>query len=131
MVAKRAGKRARGVVPALSRDPYAVQSVLEKNDETNSSRTIAACGYGSLLKAWTTRLVPELLAQNAFFEAVAGVEQHPHRDRLVGQHLDPANVAHFVVIGHRRHGALVALEHFDHHEGSVGEQGATPAPRPE
>src|SRR5882672_8320556 len=27
----------------------------------------------------------ELLAQDAFLEAVTGVEQHPHRDRLVRQ----------------------------------------------
>jgi hypothetical protein len=60
MVAKRAGKRAHAVVPALGPDPYAVQGVLEKDDETNSSRTTTACGYGSRLKAGTTKLVPEL-----------------------------------------------------------------------
>src|SRR4051795_4476726 len=43
--------------------------------------------------------VPELLAQNAFLEAVAGVEQHSHRDGLVGQYLDAADVAHFVMVG--------------------------------
>src|SRR6267142_1267587 len=35
-------------------------------------------------------LIPELLAQDALFQAVAGVEQHPHRDGLVGKHLVPA-----------------------------------------
>ena len=58
----------------------------------------------------------ELLAQDALFQAVAGVEQHPHRDGPVGKHLDPADVARLVVVGHRRHRALVALEHLDHHD---------------
>src|SRR5882672_9778746 len=35
-------------------------------------------------------LIAELLAQDALFQAVAGVEQHPHRDGLVGKHLVPA-----------------------------------------
>src|SRR5262249_24136485 len=43
--------------------------------------------------------VAELLAQDAFFQAVAGVEQHAHRDRLVGEHLDTDDVARLVVIG--------------------------------
>src|SRR3954452_1122410 len=38
-------------------------------------------------------LISELLAQDALFQAVTGVEQHPHRDRLVREHLDPADVA--------------------------------------
>ena len=71
----------------------------------------------------------ELLAQDAFLKAVAGVEQHPHRDGFVGKHLDTADIAYLVMIGHRRDRALVALEHLDHHEGGVGEQGAAPAPR--
>src|ERR1700712_4547614 len=82
-------------------------------------------------EGWRPYLVPELLAQDAFLGAGAGVEQHPHRDRLVGQHLDAADVADLVVVGHRRHRALVALQHLDHHEGGVGEQGAAPAPGPE
>src|SRR5215510_7649146 len=48
--------------------------------------TTGACVYGSRLKAGTTS-GSELLAQDAFLEAVAGIEQHPHRDGLVGQHL--------------------------------------------
>ena len=72
-----------------------------------------------------------MLAQDALFQAVAGVEQHPHRDGLVGEHLDAADVARLVVVGDRRDRALVALEHLDHDEGGVGEQGAAPAPRPE
>src|SRR5258708_22359246 len=65
--------------------------------------------------------VPELLAQNAFFQAVTGVEQHPHRDGLVGGHLAPADIARLVVVGHRRDRALVALEHLDDHIGGVGQ----------
>jgi hypothetical protein len=41
------------------------------------------------MQALPASLIPELLAQDALVEAVAGVEQHPHRDRLVGSmHLD-------------------------------------------
>src|ERR1700730_6852864 len=59
-------------------------------------------------------LVPELLAHDTLFQAVAGGGQHRHRDGLVGQRLGPADVARLVVIGDRRDRALVALEHFDH-----------------
>src|ERR1700738_3611699 len=55
-------------------------------------------------------LVPELLAQDTLFQAVAGVEQHPHRDGLVGQHLDPADVARLIVVGAPRDRAFFALE---------------------
>ena len=58
-------------------------------------------------------LVAELFAQDAFVEAVPGIEKHPHRNGLVGQDFDAADVAGFVVIGHRRHRALVAFEHLD------------------
>src|SRR5260221_11452413 len=54
--------------------------------------------------------VPELLAQNAFFQAVTGVEQHPHRDGLVGEHLDPPDIARLAGGGPLRDRALVALE---------------------
>ncbi len=66
----------------------------------------------------------ELLAQDALFQAMAGIEQHAHRDGLVGKHLDAADVARFIVIGHRGDRTLVALEHFDDDIGTVGEQGA-------
>ena len=36
----------------------------------------------------TRASVSELFAQDALFQAVAGVEQHPHRDGLVREHLD-------------------------------------------
>src|SRR5947207_12750567 len=74
---------------------------------------------------------PELLAQDAFLEAVTGIEQHPHRNRLVGQHLDAADVAHVVMIGGGRNRTLFVLEHLDHHEGGVGEQGTAPPPGPD
>jgi hypothetical protein len=38
-------------------------------------------------------LIPELLAQDALLQAVAGVEQHPHRNGLVRDHFDAADVA--------------------------------------
>src|SRR6266705_1440054 len=81
--------------------------------------------------AGTTASGPELLAQDAFLEAVTGIEQHPHRDRLVGQHLDAADIAHVVMVGGGRDRALFALEHLDDHESGVGEQGAAPAARAE
>ncbi len=59
--------------------------------------------------AASLKSVTELLAQDALFQAVAGIEQHPHRDGLVGKHLDAADVARLIVIGHRRDRALVAL----------------------
>src|SRR6202012_6243463 len=70
---------------------------------------------GRLWKANSGRpsLIAELFAQNALFQAVAGVEQHPHRDGLVAEHLDAADVARFVVVGHRRYRAFIAIEHFD------------------
>src|SRR6266508_5105317 len=74
---------------------------------------------------------PELLAQDAFLEAVTGIEQHPHRDRLVGQHLDAADIAHVVMVGGGRDRTLFALEHLDDNESGVGEQGAAPAARAE
>jgi len=43
--------------------------------------------------------VAELFAQDALFQAVAGIEQHPHRDGLVGEHLDAADIARLVVVG--------------------------------
>ena len=73
--------------------------------------------------------IPELFAQDALFQAVAGVEQHPHRNAPVRNHLDAADVAGLVVVGDRGHGTLFALEHFDDDKGGVGEQGAAPAPR--
>src|ERR1700754_3862660 len=76
-------------------------------------------------------LIPELLAQDSFFQAVAGVEQHPHRNGLVRDHLDAADIARLVMVGDRRDRALFALEHFDDDKGGVREQGAAPAPRAE
>src|SRR5258708_14728785 len=42
----------------------------------------------------TVMLVPELLAHNAFFEAVAGLDPHPPRHRLGGPHRDAPGAAH-------------------------------------
>src|SRR2546430_13738943 len=98
------------------------------------SPTTKACGYGSRLAlrlAGTTVSGPELLAQDAFLEAVTGIEQHPHRDRLVGQHLDAADIAHVVMVGGGRNRALFTLEHLDDNESGVREQGAAPAARAE
>ena len=75
--------------------------------------------------------VSELLAQDTFVETVAGIEQHPHRNGLVRQNLDAADVARLVVVGDRGHRALVTFKHFDDDEGGIGKQRAAPAPRPE
>src|SRR6267142_4906021 len=82
---------------------------------------------GTRFKAGLGPSGPELLAQDAFLEAVTGIEQHPHRDRLVGQHLDAADIAHVVMVGGGRDRTLLALEHLDDNESGVGEQGAAPA----
>ena len=63
--------------------------------------------------------MPELLAQDALFQAVAGVEQHPHRDRLVREHLDTADVADLVVVGHGRDRPLVAFQDLEADIGGV------------
>src|SRR5216683_5452059 len=59
----------------------------------------------------TQKSVAELLAQNALLQAVAGIEQHPHRDGLVGEHLDAADIARLVVVGDGGDRPLVALQH--------------------
>ena len=72
-------------------------------------------------------LVAELLAEDPFFETVTGIEQHPHRDRLVRNHRDAAHVTGLVVIGDGGHGALVAFQNFDDDERSIRQQGPAPA----
>jgi hypothetical protein len=47
------------VVPALSRDPYAVSYRL--NDGVDTFRNITARGYGSRLKAGTTDVVGSII----------------------------------------------------------------------
>src|SRR5260370_14079576 len=83
------------------------------------------------VRATSPKSMAELLAQDALFQAVTGIEQHPHRDRLVGKHLDATDVARLVVIGHRRDRAFVALEHLDDHVSGIRDQGRTPAARTE
>src|SRR5260370_30029567 len=46
--------------------------------------------------------VAGLLAQDAPFQAMAGVEQHPHRGGLFGKHLHAADVPRVLVIAHNR-----------------------------
>ena len=40
---------------------------------------------------------------------------------VLSEHLDAADIAGFVVIGHGRDRPLVALQHFDDDKGGVGE----------
>src|SRR5262245_19851932 len=68
-------------------------------------------GFERLRRRGKGRLVAELLAQDALFQAVAGIEQHAHRDGLVREHLDAGNIARLVVVGDRRDRALVRIEH--------------------
>src|SRR5579863_6472984 len=56
-------------------------------------------GSGAAGRAAGANSMPELLAQNPLFQAVAGIEQQPYRDGLVGKHLDAADVARLVVVG--------------------------------
>ena len=76
-------------------------------------------------------LIPELLAQDAFVEAVTGIEQHVHGGRVIHADLDRADGSHLVVIGDGGDRPLVAFEHVDPHAGAVGQERAAPAPRPE
>ena len=90
-----------------------------------------ASNWGNVAAGPKAASIAELLAQDALFKTVAGVEQHPHRDGFVGQHLDAADVARLIVIGDRSDRALVALEHLDDDKGGVGEQCPAPASWPE
>ena len=58
-------------------------------------------------------LVAELLAQDALVQAVAGIEQHLHRDRMVHADVDVAHRAHLGVIGDRRDRPPLGIEHAD------------------
>src|SRR5882724_1361832 len=42
--------------------------------------------------------ISELFAQDSLFQAVAGIEQHAHRNGLVRNHLDAADIARLVVV---------------------------------
>jgi len=46
----------------------------------------------------TCGLVPELLAYDAFVEAVAGIEQHVHGDPVIHLDVDRQHVSHLVVV---------------------------------
>jgi len=76
------------------------------------------------------RSVSELFAHNALIETVAWIEEKLHGDGEIHLDVHGRDFAHFIVIGHRRDGALVRLKHFDPHAGTVGEQRPMPAPRP-
>jgi hypothetical protein len=64
--------------------------------------------------------VSELLAQNAVFEAMAGIEQHVHFDRMVHADLNRGDRAHFGMIGDGGDRPFVRFEHFDGHVGAIG-----------
>ena len=56
-------------------------------------------------------LVAELLAQDALVQAVAGVEQHLHRDRVVHANFHIADRADFGVVGDGRDRPPLGIEH--------------------
>ena len=64
--------------------------------------------------------MPELLADDALIQAVAGIKQHVHSDGVIHVDVHRAHRAHLVVIGDRRDGAFSRLEHFDADAGAVG-----------
>src|SRR5262249_2024952 len=74
-------------------------------------------------------LVPELLAQDTFVQAVARIEQHLDGDALVHADVDSAHRAYLVVIGYGGDGTFVWFEHFDGHAGSLRQQCTVPAAR--
>ena len=61
------------------------------------------------------RSIPELLAQDALVQAVAGIEQHLHRDRCGPSGCRPRGRAHLVVVGDGGDRALLGFEHLDPH----------------
>ena len=73
----------------------------------------------------------ELLAQNAFVEAVAGIEQQIDRNVMVHLDIDAAHRTHLIGIGDRGHRPFVGILRLDGDLGLVGQQRAAPAPRPE
>ena len=79
----------------------------------------------------TSRSVAELLGEDSLVEAVVGIEQHVHVDRMIHADLDGADGAHLVMVGDGSNRALVGFEHLDRDPRGVGKQRAVPAPRPE
>ena len=69
----------------------------------------------------TADLHPELLAQDAFVQGVAGVEQHVHGDAAFQPRLHRAHETHLVVIGDGGDRALFGFEHLDGDLGAVGQ----------
>src|SRR3978361_1385006 len=65
--------------------PYTASKTVYLELTISRRRLTNGCKPG-FWEGWRPYLVPELLAQDAFLEAVAGVEQHPHRDRLCRRH---------------------------------------------
>src|SRR5262245_11680120 len=75
--------------------------------------------------------VTELLAQDTLVEAMTGIEQHLHRDRMVHADVDLAHRAHLGVVGDGGHWSTLGIEHLDSDPGTVGQQRAAPPTRSE
>src|SRR5580700_11918770 len=76
-------------------------------------------------------LVSELLAQDPLVEAMAGIEQHVHRDAVVETNVDGADRPYLVVVGDRGNRTFFRFQNLDRDVGAVRQQRAAPAPRPE
>ena len=75
--------------------------------------------------------MPELLAQDALVEAVAGVVQHDEVDAAVHRDVDALDAAELGVVGDRARRAQQRLDDVDLDLGVVGQERALPAPRAE
>src|SRR5690606_6770339 len=87
----------------------------------------AGQGWGGATRREARGSGLELLAEDALFEVVLGIEQHGDRAlaRLADRHLD--HVAHLVGVGGGADRALVGIEHAEAHLGIGPEQGPAPA----
>ena len=66
-------------------------------------------------------LIPELLAQDALLQAVAGIEEKIRGDATVHMDFDCMHAAHLDMIGDRGDRSPLGRKHLDLHSGGVGQ----------
>ena len=62
---------------------------------------------------------------------MAGIVQHHEIDLAIHAHIDAADIAHFKMIRNGADRALLSFAHIDGERRMIGQEGATPAARPE
>src|SRR6478609_7572313 len=73
--------------------------------------------------------VSELLAQDAFVEAVAGIVQQHQVDAAIHRHPHARHVTKLRVIGHRAHGTFLGFQNLDFDARIIRQKRAAPMPR--